>query len=351
MHEYKLVLAEAAKPGTLDLTKVEMALHGIELAPGVVEAVRAAVNSRSSIFIYGAPGNGKTTLARRIPALLGGPIVIPVALDIGGGEPCLRKDLVEVVGLFRAREISIPTNGWFPDRITRVAEAIHERTQGRLIVTVSLDGFEETHDEMRMKGSFKKAHETIRRLREIQGLRVKVNTVLCERNCREILDFMRYVRDLGVDYQSLLLLRGNPINPLYKLPPLDTMRKIGEQLPEILEGYEFGRKGLFRSILRNYQAVKWETQMRTLEEETQVVPCLGGQIHLVVYANGEVAPCEILPSVGSIRKTPLKEILASREWAQVVAGIRRKDCNCTHDCNQQENILFEPRTYPKLLGF
>ncbi len=86
MHEYKLVLAEAAKPGTLDLTKVTMALHGIELGPGVVEAVRAAVNSRSSIFIYGAPGNGKTTLARRIPALLGGPIVIPVALDIGGGE-------------------------------------------------------------------------------------------------------------------------------------------------------------------------------------------------------------------------------------------------------------------------
>ncbi|HEY1454868.1 MAG TPA: hypothetical protein VGG31_00110, partial [Candidatus Dormibacteraeota bacterium] len=86
MQEYKAVLAEAAKPGTLDLVKVNLALSGIELAPGVTEAVRAAVNSRSSIFIYGAPGNGKTTLARRIPTLLGGPIVIPVALDIGGGE-------------------------------------------------------------------------------------------------------------------------------------------------------------------------------------------------------------------------------------------------------------------------
>jgi len=86
MAEYKAVLAEAAKPGTLDLVKVSLALSGIELAPGVMEAVRAAVNSRSSIFIYGAPGNGKTTLARRIPSLLGGPIVIPVALDVGGGE-------------------------------------------------------------------------------------------------------------------------------------------------------------------------------------------------------------------------------------------------------------------------
>jgi predicted Ser/Thr protein kinase len=86
MQEYKAVLAEAAKPATLDLIKVGLALSGIELAPGVMEAVRAAVNSRSSIFIYGAPGNGKTTLARRIPSLLGGPIVLPVGLDIGGGE-------------------------------------------------------------------------------------------------------------------------------------------------------------------------------------------------------------------------------------------------------------------------
>src|SRR6202521_66771 len=84
--EYRQVLAEAAKPATLDLTKVTLALSGIELAPGVVEAVRAAVNSRSSIFIVGRPGNGKATVARRIPSLLGGPIVIPVALDIGGGE-------------------------------------------------------------------------------------------------------------------------------------------------------------------------------------------------------------------------------------------------------------------------
>ena len=272
-------------------------------------------------------------------------------LDIGGGEPCLRKDLAEVVGLFRAREISIPTNGWFPDRITKVAGAIHEKNPGRLIITVSLDGFEATHDEMRQKGSFQRAHETIRRLREIPGLRVKVNTVVCERNSGEILDFMRYVRDLGVDYQSLLLLRGNPINPLYRLPSMDSLRRLGEAMQHILGGYDFGRKGFFRSVLRNYQAVKWETQLQTLERETQVVPCLGGQIHVVVYANGEVAPCEILPPVGSIRKSPLKEVLTSAEWKDAVDGIRRKACHCTHDCNQQENILFDARTYPKLLGF
>ena len=86
LHEYRMVLADAAKPTVLDLPRVTSALAGIELAPGVIEAVRAAVNSRSSIFIYGAPGNGKTSLARRLPRLLGAPIVIPMALDVGGGD-------------------------------------------------------------------------------------------------------------------------------------------------------------------------------------------------------------------------------------------------------------------------
>lgn len=270
-------------------------------------------------------------------------------LDIGGGEPCLRKDLADVIALFRAREVSIPTNGWFPDRITDVATRVAARISGQLIITVSLDGFEATHDDMRQRGSFRRALETIRQLIGT-GVRVKVNTVLCERNVPEVLDFMTYVRDLGVDYQSLLLLRGSPINPRYRLPPMETLRAIGRELPAILERYEFGRRGLFRGVLRRYQAVKWETQLRTLEEQTQVIPCLGGQIHLVVYANGEVAPCEILPSVGNLRERPVREIIGGTAWAETVAGIRRKDCHCTHDCNLQENILFSPRTYPRLLG-
>src|SRR5438093_11565690 len=98
--------AEAAKPGTLDLVKVSLALSGIELAPGVMEAVRAAVNSRSSLFIYGAPGNGKPTLARRIPTLLGGPIVLPGAGGVGGGAAIA---VLDAAVDSRCRQ---PSSGW-----------------------------------------------------------------------------------------------------------------------------------------------------------------------------------------------------------------------------------------------
>ena len=271
-------------------------------------------------------------------------------LDIGGGEPSLRKDLPDVISLFRTQEVSIPTNGWFPDKVVQMASAVGGRMPGLVIITVSLDGFEATHDEMRQAGSFKRALETIRRLRELPTIRVKLNTVVCERNAGEISEFMKYVRDsLGVDYQGLLLLRGDPINPLYRLPSREKLTAIGEGMRPIQESYQFGRRGLVATMLLNYQALKWDAQLRTLEEKTQVIPCLGGQVHLVIYANGDVAPCELLPAVGNIRRQPIKSILASRGMAETVAGIRRKDCHCTHDCNMQENILFNLRTVPTLL--
>ncbi|OHC76403.1 MAG: hypothetical protein A3G18_03655 [Rhodospirillales bacterium RIFCSPLOWO2_12_FULL_58_28] len=272
-------------------------------------------------------------------------------LDIGGGEPSLRKDLADVIGLFRFEEISIPTNGWFADRIVSVAEAVSGRNPGRLVVTVSLDGFKETHDEMRQKGSFERAIETIRQLGRLADARVKINTVVCERTVDDLPDFMKFVRDeLNVDYQGLLLLRGNPINPLYRLPSVERLRQLGREVRPIQDSYNFGRKGLGGVVTRNYQSFKWNIQLETIEKKTQIIPCLGGQAHVVVYDNGAVAPCEILPAVGNVREQPITDILAGVAWAEAVASIKRKECSCTHDCNLLDSILFNPLTYPGLLG-
>lgn len=86
VEEYQVAVTAATRNELLDEGRVAAALEGIELVPGVTEAIRAAVNSRSSIFIYGAPGNGKTTLARRLVDLLGGPVQVPYAIDLGGGD-------------------------------------------------------------------------------------------------------------------------------------------------------------------------------------------------------------------------------------------------------------------------
>ncbi len=53
------------------------------LGAGVLEMVGAAVYSGRSMLLYGPPGGGKTTLARRLGALLQGLVAVPYAVVVG----------------------------------------------------------------------------------------------------------------------------------------------------------------------------------------------------------------------------------------------------------------------------
>jgi MoaA/NifB/PqqE/SkfB family radical SAM enzyme len=274
-------------------------------------------------------------------------------LDIGGGEPFIRDDLDEIVSKFKAQEISIPTNGWFTDKILKTLTGI-EKSIGldRLILTISIDGLPETHDEIRLKkGSFSKLTESYRAVHQrFPNLRIKINTVLNQRNRDEIIPLMTMIKDeFSPSFHSILFLRGDTINPDYCLPPTGEIRSLEDEIFEIQQGYMYGRKGIMSNVQRHYQSIKREIAEQTLEQETQVIPCLGGQAHHVVYANGDVAPCELLPPVGSLRQEPLRDILAGPEWAAAVGRIKAKECHCTHDCNMVENVLFNFKLYPNLL--
>jgi hypothetical protein len=49
----------------------------------VIDQIGGAMVSRASLFIFGAPGNGKSTITERMALLMGAPIEIPHAVAIG----------------------------------------------------------------------------------------------------------------------------------------------------------------------------------------------------------------------------------------------------------------------------
>ncbi|MHB8507902.1 MAG: ATP-binding protein [Candidatus Dormibacteria bacterium] len=61
---------------------VKSALKELVLHEQTYKLLGPALNSRSSIFIYGHPGNGKSTIARATRQLLGGGIYLPFAIAV-----------------------------------------------------------------------------------------------------------------------------------------------------------------------------------------------------------------------------------------------------------------------------
>jgi len=271
-------------------------------------------------------------------------------LDIGGGEPFIRDDLPEICKMFNANDITIPTNGTNPERIETIVQKIQANYKQRLTIAVSLDGFKDINDEIRGKGSFKNAIETVKRLTAIKGITTKINTVICQRNFSKLLPFMEFVHSFGVKYHSLLLLRGQPMDKNYTLPPIEDLYEVTDKIFAILGKYDYHKKYFQNKIMRNYQSLLWKLSLQALTEKRQPIPCLAGNAHLVIYANGDVAPCELLPPIGNLLKTPLETIIHSKAMASDRKRIQQDLCYCTHNCNMVENILFNFSTYPSLLG-
>jgi len=80
-----------------DLVIRREALHAafsdLVISEAFLDRIGPAVNAASSIFLYGAPGNGKTAIAERITAMIGGAIFIPHAVDVDGSIVMLFDEL------------------------------------------------------------------------------------------------------------------------------------------------------------------------------------------------------------------------------------------------------------------
>jgi radical SAM family uncharacterized protein len=111
-----------------------------------------------------------------------------------GGEPLLRKDLVEILEYARSLPLqtSLITNGTLLEsKIDEMSKFINGG------IYVSIDGIEKTHDKIRgVKGCFKKAIKGIKAAS--QKIPVAINTTIMAENIHEIEDLVKLAKELDV---------------------------------------------------------------------------------------------------------------------------------------------------------
>jgi MoaA/NifB/PqqE/SkfB family radical SAM enzyme len=273
-------------------------------------------------------------------------------LDIGGGEPFLRKDLAEIIGAFRCKVVHIPSNGsLLPQMLGQIRDIRRRQPNAELLIGLSLDGLEATHDRMRGKaGNYDQVWTAFEAIRELDPrINIKITTVITNKNFSEILPLMRVVQAKKADFHSVILLRATPPVPDVTLPPLAELRRIGPEMFSILNEYSYGQSAISARILRNYHRFLWNVSLDILEQRTQVIPCYAGRSHMVVWGDGNVSSCEMLQPVGNLRKQRFRDVRAGDAMREQVRGIRNKECHCTHNCAMLTSVLFNPANLPQLV--
>jgi len=134
-------------------------------------------------------------------------------ITLSGGEPLMREDLPLLVRKFVSRGVvvNIITNGWFID--AKIADEL--KKSGVSTVAISIDGTEEIHDSIRMKGSFKRIENAIEHLKNA-GVKVGAVTTISNKNIDTLPELRRILVNMGVSLWQVQL--GQPMGNFKERP-------------------------------------------------------------------------------------------------------------------------------------
>ncbi len=281
-------------------------------------------------------------------------------LNISGGEPYLRDDLVEIVELamryLRPKIVHIPTNAYLSGKIEGVTRRILDvmkRYNHKIPLTVkpSVDGIGKKHDEIRgLKGNFQRLRETIQRLKKVEkdyvNFHLELGTVVSNFNINDLNEIEDWVHKQCVQsYRNEIAEQreeffniGEEITPsdeIYEKLMVNFKKKIKESL--------VNKRSLAR-ITESMRLVYYDLVVRILKEKRQVVPCFAGISNIHLNYDGDIWPCCVLGyahTMGNIRDFNYDyDALYNSEKAKTVRNyIKEGRCHCPLANQAYSNIL------------
>jgi MoaA/NifB/PqqE/SkfB family radical SAM enzyme len=211
------------------------------------------------------------------------------------------------------------------------------------VCELSLDGMPEYHNRFRGNSkSFEKAMGTYDMLAEMQTseprLGIHANSVAMSENMDEIWRLTEYLRERcpSMEHHNLAIIRGDRKNPSLQGPALQQYKALYQHIAQVWSDREENRFGAIVEPM-----LQW-AKMKTIETESQYIPCTAGNLTGVVYANGDVSVCETHAPLGNLRQKSFFEIWDSEAAQTLRAQIKAKQCYCTNEVFLWPSIVFQP---------
>ena len=257
-------------------------------------------------------------------------------LDITGGEPFLRKDLLDLFkgicelkqnNLKALQSIAITTNGLLTPRVLEYTEKILQWLTKKhlgLIIVCAMDAIGELHDRIRnYKDAWPKVNETIEgliRLREkFPNLIIGLKTTIVPVNVGALDEIARYADTHGLFtiISPCIITEGRYLNP-------DRASDLAFTREDIQKMIQFYKSERFKWSFHGDSLVQY------LNNGTIKKPCSCGFNYFFVRSTGEVYLCPLIKdALGNIKETPIADIFFSER----ASYMRRKIGNYP-ECKQ-----------------
>ncbi len=289
-------------------------------------------------------------------------------LWLSGGEPFLRKELVEIVKLFYdnngVRVVNLPTNGLCGDLIVEETARLLDACPGLTVhLNFSLDGPGKLHDENRgIPGNFAKTiavmEKAAERFRGNKRLLMNAVTVITPDAYDRLFDLGVYIlnKDL-VATHFYEIPRGDTRDPAIKTL---TPGRVKDLRRRILPLFEKQADGIFRDFggmkkkFAKFFFLGFIKFVNDIQDANYAGPCdwkmacTAGLTTFVIDHNGDFRSCEMRPPIGNLRDygcnltAALYSDAMKREVAEIGGGWKA-NCWCTHGCWIMSSIKFSPR--------
>jgi len=279
-------------------------------------------------------------------------------VNLCGGEPTLRADLPEIVSLFshksKAKYITIPTNGFLPDRAEEVFGRIFSENSNTFFrIGISLDGWEEEHNRIRRHpGGFTKTLRTAEILQKMKtqhkNFFVEANIVFSRKTQDTVDDLVTKIHATELfDSIAVLYIRGNPEDSLLMQPDLGKYRAVNKRIADV---FRVARHPSARIL----EALTELVVEKVIEAETtrkHCFTCYAAQRFFVLHANGDLLPCEILEDklIGNVREHDYD--IPAMLKSGVAEDIRQyaMSCTCTWECAINISFIYNPLQSSKVV--
>lgn len=241
-------------------------------------------------------------------------------INITGGEPFLREDLDEIIGVLKkkTKRLVISSNGFFTERILKLFEKHRD-----IGIRISIEGLPKTNDELRgIKDGFDRGIRTLIELHHMGVKDIGFGITVSDKNAKDMIELYRLARMMGLEFATAAIHNSfyfHKFDNRFEHPDI-AINEFKKLIIELLKSKKI--KDWFRAYF-NYGLINY------IKGNPRLLSCEMGYDSFFLDPSGEIFPCNVMEeSMGNLKDRSFEDIWNSKRAEEVRQLVKTCNKNC-----------------------